>query len=360
MQNVHEILHRLASWALPVCLFLPLSLFARESRLRTETGGKCPELVAIPAGTFEMGDHHDLGGREHPSDEVPVHSVTIDSFQIGRTEVTTRQFAEFLNGALGLEWTEVDGGRVTFGGTKIILCETRPKVRYSGIAYDSGGKAFSVVSGREDHPAVGIRWEGAALFCNWLSHVNGYSELYDTKTWACDFSKNGFRLPTEAEWEYAARGGLHEPYRIFPWGDEPDYNRANWPRSGDPYEYGDYPWTTPAGFYNGSTHRKWDFNWLGPQERYETKDAPTGTVFTTSVEMSGNGYMTGMEGITIGRAHRRIQQDLSRARLCRMENHTEGCVAVTGITANGGIRGWPTATRVISEALRTPTIRTIM
>ena len=275
-QNMHEIPHRLALWALPICLLFPLSLFAGESKLPMETGSKFPEFVAIPGGTFEMGDHHDLGGREHPSDEIPVHSVSIDSFQIGRTEVTTGQFTEFLNGALRLEWIEVDGGRVTFGGTETILCETRPKVRYSGIVFDDERKAFSIVPGREDHPAVGIRWEGAALFCNWLSHLHGHPKLYDTKTWNCDFSKNGFHLPTEAEWEYAARGGLQDPYCVFPWGDEPDYNRANWPRSGDPYEYGDYPWTTPVGFYNGSTHRKSEFNWPGPRERYATKDGVNG------------------------------------------------------------------------------------
>jgi len=234
------------------------------------------EFAPIPAGEFEMGDHHSLGGRSHPSDEIPVHRVRLDAFYIGRMEITNRQYCEFLNEALRLRWITGQGGQITLPDKKTMLCESRPAVSYSGIVYDNEGRAFSIVPGRADHPVVCVRWEGAALFCNWLSHRSGYPELYDTKTWICDFSKSGFRLPTEAEWEYAARGGLHGPYCVFPWGDEPDSSRANWPRSGDPYEYGSYPWTTPVGFYNGRTHKKSDYGWPGPQREYQTRDGANG------------------------------------------------------------------------------------
>lgn len=119
-----------------------------------------------------------------------------------------------------------------------------------------------------------VYWEGAAAYCNWLSLQNGFDPLFNTSTWECDFSKKGFRLPTEAEWEYAARGGQKDPYRAFPWGDDEneDGTLANWPRSGDPYETGPYPHTTPVGFYSGTLHRKEDFGWPGSQATCQTRD----------------------------------------------------------------------------------------
>ena len=145
---------------------------------------------------------------------------------------------------------------------------------YSHIEWNERG--FAEVTGKERHPAVCIRWEGAAAYCNWLSVENGLQPCYDPTTWRCDWSRTGYRLPTEAEWEYAGRGGLHAPYRIYPWGDDADVARANWPNSGDPYEAGPLPWTTPVGFYNGELRTKADFGWPGRQETYQTKDGANG------------------------------------------------------------------------------------
>ena len=92
-------------------------------------------------------------------------------------------------------------------------------------------------------------------------------------------------VTTEAEWEYAARGGQYGPYYIFPWGDDADDTKANWPSSGDPYETGPYPWTTPAGFYNGKLHHKADFGWPGSQQSYQTSD---GTNDYGLYDMTGN------------------------------------------------------------------------
>jgi formylglycine-generating enzyme required for sulfatase activity len=257
-------------------VFSLLCLIAMAAHASSLPDSLPSEFGLIPAGRFEMGDHHSLGAERHPSDEIPVHGVRLDAFHIGKMETTNRQYCEFLNEARQLKWIRVERGQVTLPNEQTVLCETRPAVSYSGIIHDRESGIFSVVPGREDHPAVGVRWEGAALFCNWLSYLRGHPELYNTKTWTCDFSKSGFRLPTEAEWEYAARGGLHDPYCIFPWGDEPDGRRANWPRSGDPYEYCDYPWTTPVGFYNGKTHSKSDFHWPSPQDEYQTASGVNG------------------------------------------------------------------------------------
>ena len=75
---------------------------------------------------------------------------------------------------------------------------------------------------------------------------------YDLSTWSCDFTSNGYRLLTEAEWEYAARGGLHSPYCTYPWGNSVNGSQANYFKSSDPYETGSYPLSTPVGYYNGS------------------------------------------------------------------------------------------------------------
>ena len=234
-----------------------------------------------------MGDHHDLGGREHRNDEAPIHKVSLDAFQMQRTETTNQQYCDFLNDARLAKTIEMrDGqvGQVVQAGTNIGYCDTYASDEASQVALDSQNR-FVVRSGKELHPVVCIRWHGATAFCNWLSVKENLTPCYDTRTWACDFTNNGYRLPTEAEWEYAGRGGLTETYRIFPWGDEPDTTRANWPKSGDPYETGPYPWTTPVAFYNGTARTKDEFDWPGSRETYQTSDGANGYGL---YDMSGN------------------------------------------------------------------------
>ncbi|WP_081416856.1 formylglycine-generating enzyme family protein [Arthrobacter castelli] len=158
--------------------------------------------VLIPAGTFEMGDSFSEG---YPSDgEQPVHPVFLDSFRIDVTAVTNAQFAEF---------TETTGYRTEseiFGSSAVFYLAVRAhpsdilgpaqgapwwfNVRGADWAHPSGPDSHW--SDIPDHPVVQVSWNDAQAYCRWASR----------------------RLLTEAEWEYAARGRLHN--RRYPWGDE--------------------------------------------------------------------------------------------------------------------------------------------
>lgn len=142
-----------------------------------------PEMVLVLGGTFDMGspDGYD--------NELPIHGVTISNpFYMGKYEVTYEEFDAF--------------------------CEDIQ--RYSRP--DDEGQ------GRGKRPVAGVTWYDAAEYCNWLSEKEGLVPCYSGtgKLIKCDFSANGYRLPTEAEWEYAARGGPTSQGFIFAGSNNPD------------------------------------------------------------------------------------------------------------------------------------------
>jgi formylglycine-generating enzyme required for sulfatase activity len=244
--------------------------------------------VLLPAGTFSMGDHIGFVDPKHPSDELPLHDVKIDSFYMAKTHVTNQQFLSYLNAAFANGLISVRGNVVYGPGIDSVYCYTNKYASYYSIAFD--GKVFSMADFRENHPMVGVRWPGAIAFCNWLSTLNGLEACYNLTSGVCDFTKNGYRLPTEAEWEYAARGGQYNPYYNYPWGNNTDGDKthANWPGSGDPFEGTDtnlYPFSTPVGFYDGSLKQKSDYNWPGSATSYQTSNSTNGFGL---VDMAGN------------------------------------------------------------------------
>ena len=222
-----------------------------------------PDMAYIPDGTFEMGDSFAEGA----SDERPVHTVTLDSFYMGKYEITNRQYCDFLDWADDNSWITVTSGVVykAGSGTSYPYCDTSTSSSYSQIAY--GGGLFSVRTkgGRSmvNDPMVKVSWYGAAAYCNWRSLQEGRELCYYPSTLAPDPSKHGYRVATEAEWEYAARGGLAG--RRFPWGDTISHSQANYYSSTD-YAYdvtstegchpiwndGVYPYTSPLGSFSAN------------------------------------------------------------------------------------------------------------
>jgi formylglycine-generating enzyme required for sulfatase activity len=224
--------------------------------------------VLIPGGEFEMGDHHGFVDPSHPSDELPIHKVRVDSFFMSATETSNKQTIGLLNYAVAKSLIEVKGNCVFLAGGLDTLLFLNSYASYSSIGWD--GKTFSIVDFRANHPVIGIMWKGAAALCNWMSLQSGLQECYNLTTWTCDFTRNGYRLPTEAEWEYAGRGGQYNPYRIYPTGDSIDIRKVNLPASGDPYETGAYPNTTPVGFYDDKLKLKSEYTWPGSATSYQT------------------------------------------------------------------------------------------
>jgi len=215
-----------------------------------------PGMALIPAGPFAMGDGTGAG----LSEELPVHSVTISAFYLDKKEVTEALWDSVRTWALAHDYTG------------------------SGLP-DRG------VGNGADHPAHSVNWFTVVKWCNARSEKEGltpvyYNEAGFTTSYRSgeavpfpDWTANGYRLPTEAEWEKASRGGLVG--LNYPWGgnsldasDDINYGNANYKGSRDPLEtLNPLLVTSPAGYYTPNQFGlhdmsgnvfEWCWDWYDP------------------------------------------------------------------------------------------------
>ena len=266
--------------SIAICTFLVLNCYGlfkldeNQGVMASALGTLQPTMLYLSGGVFAMGDHYGYVDPSHPSDEIPIHNVTVSSFKMGQNDITVEQYCLYLNSAMSSGNIRVTNGLVYLAGGSDVLFLARQADQYSRIGWN--GTGFSVLDKKGEHPITSVMWQGAAAYCNWLSTAQGLQPCYNTTTWNCSFVNNGYRLPTEAEWEYAARGGQYNPYYNYTYGNQVDKTKSNIPNSGDPFESGTLPWTTPAGFYNGQMQLKSTFDWPGNQTSYQTSNGVNG------------------------------------------------------------------------------------
>ena len=183
----------------------------------------------VPAGEFLMGQHE--------------HETNVDyNYEVMVTDVTTAQFADYLNQALSDGSIQILDEQIVgyYPGDQFNAHEHEMEIppgdwlhlplNDPGVRLDFDGSTFTPQDSYENHPVTMVTWFGAQAYCDYF----------------------GYRLPTEVEWEKAARGTDGRP---FPWGDEIETRNANYYSSHDIFEkiIGGLGGTTPVGFYNGST-----------------------------------------------------------------------------------------------------------
>ncbi len=235
-----------------------------------------------------MGNHH---GDGYPADgEIPVHGVTVGPFLIAIETVTNARFADFISATGYVTEAERFGWSFVFGG---FLPAEFPPTRGAapapwwrqvfGAAWNHPEGSQSDLAGRRDHPVVHVSWNDAVAFCEW----------------------DGSRLPTEAEWEFAARGG--RPRSHFPWGDDllvGGKHRMNvWQGTFPDKNTGadGYKGTAPARSYEPNGYGlycvtgnvwEWCADWFSPTYYAECpRENPTGPARGEARMMRGGSYL---------------------------------------------------------------------
>ena len=268
------------------------------------------KFVLIDAGLFLMGSPEDEP--EARVLEWPRHEVTLThGFHIQTTEVTNRQFMEMAQWAYREGYCHASPIRLVDaldGSTHELLdlddndCE---------IAFDMGRFSLRAAGWHgvnPDHPVKEVTWYGAVAYCDWLSLREGRTRAYDHSTWQCNggdpYGATGYRLPTEAEWEYACRAGTQTPFNTgdcLGAGTEANYCGY--------IPYGDCPagvcegWSVMIGSYPANAWGLYDMHgniweWCSDiwgEDYYEISPGtdPTGPTIGTGRVVRGGGWSYG-------------------------------------------------------------------
>jgi sulfatase modifying factor 1 len=176
-----------------------------------------PEMILVEGGTFTMGDTEGDGKK----DEQPVHEVTLKTFSMAKTETTVAQWKVYIR-ENGLKmpniisvWFQKKGYYMDLDKVGAIISVKTGKEETDHTLYDS---IIPVIWNDQD-PIAGITWEEAVAYCDWLS----------------DKMNKRYRLPTEAEWEYAARGGKNS--KGFKYSGGQVMATVGWAGTGNEREY---------------------------------------------------------------------------------------------------------------------------
>ncbi|MEZ5418576.1 MAG: formylglycine-generating enzyme family protein [Vicinamibacterales bacterium] len=225
-----------------------------------------PRFVEIPAGEFVMG------APDGEDDERPVRRVTLDRFFIGTHAVTNAQYAEFVRNT---------GHRAPDVRDLPSFVAASAEAAFRELASPYIWRGGDLPRDRGTHPVTLVTHADAVAYCVWLGTRLG----------------RAVRLPSEAEWERAARGGID--HRRYPWGDEIDPSRSNFlpdvalKRMRGTRPVGTFP-PNPFGLYDASGNVwEWVADWYAP-DAYATQGAvnPPGPVAGTMRVLRGGSWVT--------------------------------------------------------------------